>query len=56
MTELPPDPPDRPEGTEEEDEPVTFGEAVRLTLHEQMAADVLPSLPGCRCRCGQSVT
>ena len=32
VTEVPPDPP--PEG-----EPVTFGEAIRLTLHEVMAAD-----------------
>jgi 2-oxoisovalerate dehydrogenase E1 component len=39
VTELPPDPSDRPEGTEEEDAPVTFGEAIRLTLHEQMARD-----------------
>jgi 2-oxoisovalerate dehydrogenase E1 component len=39
VTEVPPDPSDRPEGTEEGKEPVAFGEAIRLTLHEEMARD-----------------
>jgi 2-oxoisovalerate dehydrogenase E1 component len=34
VTEVPPDPP-----TEDAGDPVTFGEAIRLTLHEQMARD-----------------
>src|SRR5205807_2694445 len=38
VIDLPADPPDRPEGTEKEDVPVAFGEAIRLTLTRRWRA------------------